>query len=161
MASARTTDDMTVSLSNPAAAKKSIARVLVVEDDTTIGDLMRLALSRSLIDATLISSGEEALTRLTTESYDLILLDIALPGMSGLELCRLLKADPALQDIPVIFVSGQSSPENKQVAERLGAVEFIEKPVTLLRFLSRVMGHLKLKANGEREVRQLWPVVTA
>lgn len=153
---------MATSLSNlPAASvKKPVARVLVVEDHQDIGDLMRLALSRSLIDATLITSGEEALTRLATESYDLILLDIALPGMSGLELCRQLKADPQLQDIPVIFVSGQNSPENKHEAERLGAVDFIEKPVTLLRFLSRVMGQLKLKSNGEREIRELWPVAT-
>ena len=98
--------------------------------------------------------------RLATETYDLILLDLDLPGMSGLDLCRQLKAGPQLQDIPVIFVSGQHSPENKQEAERLGAVEIIEKPVTLLRFLSRVMGQLKLKANGEREMRELLPVVT-
>ena len=151
---------MATSLSNPPAAsvKKPVARVLVVEDHRDIGDLMRLALSRSLIDATLCRTGEEALTLLASETYDLLLLDIDLPGMSGLELCRLLKADPHLQDFPVIFVSGQNSRDNKQEAERLGAVEFIEKPITLLRFLSRVMGHLKLKANSEREARQLFPV---
>lgn len=140
--------------------KKPIARVLVVEDDTDIGDLMQLALSRSLIDATLIASAEEALTRLATESYDLILLDIALPGMSGLELCGQLKANPRLKLIPVILVSGYHSPENKREAERLGAVDFIEKPITLLRFLACIMGQLKLKMNGEREIRQLWPVAT-
>ena len=80
--------------------------------------------------------------------------------MSGLELCRQLKADPQLRFIPVIFVSGLASPEHKQEAERLGAVEFIEKPVTLLRFLSRVMGQLRLKTNGEREIRELWAVAT-
>ena len=115
---------------------------------------------KSWVDATLCRTGEEALLRLATETYDLILLDLDLPGMSGLDLCRQLKAGPQLQDIPVIFVSGQHSPENKQEAERLGAVEIIEKPVTLLRFLSRVMGQLKLKANGEREMRELLPVVT-
>ena len=115
---------------------------------------------KSWVDATLCRTGEEALTRLTTENYDLVLLDITLPGMSGLELCRQLKADPRLKWIPVIFVSGQNSPENKQEAEELGAVDFIEKPVTLLRFLSRVMGQLKLKSNGEREIRELWPVAT-
>ncbi|MEQ2005811.1 MAG: response regulator [Limisphaerales bacterium] len=148
------------SLPTPPApgVKKPVARVLVVEDDTDIGDLMRLALSRSLIDATLVTSGEEALTRLATESHDLILLDIALPGMSGLELCRRLKADPRHKNVPIIFVSGYHSAENKQEAERLGAVDFIEKPITLLRFLSCIMGHLKLKTNGERELRQLWPV---
>ena len=151
---------MATSLLNPAAAsvKKPIARVLVVEDDAEIANLMQLALSRSLIDATLCHTGEEALTRLAAEDYDLLLLDIALPGISGLEVCRLVKANPQFQDIPVLIVSGQGSPENKQEAERLGAVEFIEKPVTLLRFLSRVMGHLKLKENREGDVRQLLPV---
>lgn len=57
-------------------------------------------------------------------------------------------------------MSGYHSPENKREAERLGAVDFIEKPVTLLRFLSRVMGQLKLKSNGEREIREPWPVAT-
>ena len=153
---------MATSLSNlPAASvKKPVARVLVVEDHQDIGDLMRLALSRSLIDATLCGTGEEALTRLTTEDYDLVLLDIALPGMSGLELCGQLKANPRLKSIPVIVVSGYHSPENKQEAERLGAVDFIEKPITLLRFLACIMGHLKLKLNGEREIRQFGPVAT-
>ena len=115
---------------------------------------------KSWVDATLCRTGEEALTRPTTENYDLVLLDITLPGMSGLEMCRQLKADPRLKCIPVIFVSGQNSPENKQEAEELGAVDFIEKPVTLLRFLSRVMGQLKLKSNGEREIRELRAVAT-
>ena len=136
---------------------QSVARVLVVEDHPDIGDLMRAALRRVGIDATLVTSGEAALKTVRQAPFDLILLDIALPGMNGLEVCRELKADPQLKDIPVIFVSGQNSPENKQEAEQLGAVDFIEKPVTLLHFLSRVMGQLRLKTNGEREIRQLWP----
>ena len=136
--------------------EKSLARVLVVEDEPDTGVLMRLALSRSLIDATIVTSGEEALTRLISEAYDLILLDISLPGISGLEVCRQLKADPQLQDIPVIFVSGQNSPENKQEAELLGAVDFIEKPFQALNFLSRLMGHLKLQTEDEQHLRRLW-----
>lgn len=136
---------------------QSVARVLVVEDHPDIGDLMRAALRRVGIDATLVTSGEAALKTVRQAPFDLILLDIALPGMNGLEVCRELKADPQLKDIPVIFVSGQNSPENKQEADQLGAVDFIEKPVTLLHFLSRVMGQLRLKTNGEREIRQLWP----
>lgn len=136
---------------------QTVARVLVVEDHPDIGDLMRAALGRALIEATLVTSGEAALQTVRQAPFDLILLNIALPGMSGLDVCRALKADPQLKDIPVIFVSGQNSPENKQEAEQLGAVDFIEKPVTLLHFLSQVMGQLRLKTNGEREIRQLWP----
>ena len=144
----------------PASVKRPIARVLVVEDDRQTGDLMKLALSRLLMDATLSTSGEEALARLTTETYDLILLDIVLPGMSGFDLCRQLQVFPQLQGIPVIFVSGLATPANKEEAQRLGAVDFIEKPVPLLQFLARVMGQLQLKTNSERESRPLWPVAT-
>ncbi len=138
--------------------KKPVARVLVVEDHPDVASMMRLALGRALIDATIITSGEEALTRLTTETYDLILLDITLPGMNGLEVCRHLKADERLKRIPVIFVSGQTGKAYKEEARRLGGVDFIEKPFDLLPFLSRVMGHLKLGAAGQRDVRQAWPI---
>jgi CheY-like chemotaxis protein len=119
---------------------------------------MQSALSRSLIAATVVHTGEAALARLTTEPYDLLLLDIALPGISGLEVCRQMKGSPPLRDIPVIFISGQGTPENKAEAQRLGAADFIEKPFGLLPFLSCVMGHLKLGASGLRNARQAWPV---
>jgi len=138
--------------------KKTIARVLAVEDHPDIGDLMREALARSLIEATISTTGEEALTRLATETYDLILLDIALPGMDGMEVCRRIKANPRLKDIPVIFVSGQTAKAYKDEAQRLGAVEYIEKPFDLLPFLSCIMGHLKLGPAGERDMRRAWPV---
>lgn len=150
---------MTPSLSNPAPAliKQSVARVLVVEDHQDIGDLMRVALSRSLIDATILTSGEEALQRLASETYDLILLDIALPGMNGLEVCRQIKASPRLKQIPVIFISGQVAEENQQAAKQLGAVDFIEKPFRLMPLLSCIIGHLKLKQSGQRDLRPLLP----
>lgn len=139
------------------AKKKPAARVLAVEDHPDIGNLMRMALTRSLIEATIITSGEEALTRLTTETYDLILLDIALPGMNGLEVCRRLKADPRHKDVPVIFVSGQTARAYKDEAKRLGAVDFIEKPFDLLPFLAVVMGHLNLQTEGGMDVRKWIP----
>lgn len=132
--------------------KKPAHRVLAVEDHPAVGELMRLALSRSLIQATIITSGEEALAHLTTETYDLILLDISLPGMSGIEVCRKLKADSRLRRIPVIFVSGESGIEYKREARLLGAVDFIEKPFVLLDFLSRVLGHLNMGMKGERQL---------
>lgn len=141
-----------------ASKQKPVARVLAVEDHPDIGELMRAALARSLIDATIITTGEVALTHLATETYDLILLDIALPGMNGLEVCRQLKADDRLGNIPVIFVSGEPAQIYEAEARRLGAVDYIQKPFDLLPFLSCIMGHLKLKANEMPNVRQLWPV---
>jgi CheY-like chemotaxis protein len=138
--------------------QKPLARVLAVEDHLEIGNLMRMALARSLIEATVITTGEEALKRLTTETFDLILLDIDLPGISGLEVCRQIKASPRLKGIPVIFVSGQSGPTYQDETKRLGAVDFIEKPFELLPFLSCIMGHLKLQTGGVKNLRQLGPL---
>jgi len=134
--------------------KKPVARVLLVEDHPDIGTLMRAALSRALIETTVITSGEEALRHLTTATYDLILLDIALPGLNGIEVCRQLKADPQLQHIPVIFVSGRTAPVCKAEARRLGAVDFIEKPFSLLPFLSCIMGHLNLRSESGLGARE-------
>ena len=136
-----------------AAKSQTLARVLVVEDHPDIGNLILAALGRALIDATLVTSGESALKSVRQASFDLILLDIALPGMSGLDVCCELKADKALRNIPVIFVSGQTSSPYKAEAKRLGAVDFIEKPFEMVDFLARVTGRLRLQMNGGTTLR--------
>lgn len=133
--------------------KAPLARVLAVEDHPEIGDLMRAALVRARIEATLITTGEEALAVVRQQPFDLMLLDIGLPGLSGLEMCRQLKADPTLRHIPVIFVSGQTSKAYHDEARRLGAVDFIEKPFELLDFLARVTGQLRLQSNGGTQLQ--------
>lgn len=130
-----------------------LARVLAVEDHPELGSLMRRALGCAHVEVTIVRTGEEALKIVRQRSFDLILLDIGLPGMSGLDVCRQLQADKALQNIPIIFVSGETSKAYKHEAVRLGAVDFIEKPFELLDFLSRVMGHLRLQTNGGTKLR--------
>lgn len=133
------------------------ARVLVVEDNPDFGDLMRALLARYQIEATIMTSGEKALACLSTETFGLILLDIALPGMSGLEVCRQIKESPRLKHIPVIFISGQNSEAYRREAKRLGAVDYIQKPFDLLPFLKSIMGVLKLPVLPERDIRALKP----
>jgi CheY-like chemotaxis protein len=136
---------------------KSVTRVLVVEDNPDFGDLMRVLLARYKIEAVVMTSGEKALTCLSKEIFDLILLDIALPGMNGLEVCHQIKATPRLKHIPVIFVSGQTSEAYKREAKRLGAVDYIQKPFELLPFLKCIMGHMNLPALPEKDLQALQP----
>lgn len=135
--------------------QKPLARVLVVEDDPNIGSLMRAVLSRSLLDATLVKNGEDARQLLEEHDYDLVLLDISLPGISGLEVCAEIRACDRLKHLPVIFVSGLTDSQYKNEAERLGAVDFIEKPFTLLPFLACILGHLKLKHSDSEVLKHL------
>src|SRR5262249_6516850 len=83
---------------------------------------------------------------------DLILLDVMMPEMDGFEVCRLLKANPALQDIVVIFLSALGEVEDKVAGLKLGAVDYITKPIQAEEVLARVANHLTVQ-RLQREVR--------
>ena len=150
--------------SNPAGQKKSLARVLVVEDHPDIGLAMRLMLARYDIAASQATGGRQALERLETESFDLILLDNNMPDMNGIELCRLLKADKRLKQIPVIFVTSRFDDAFRDEVRRLGAVDHIHKPFTLVPFVTCVSRHLGLETTVVEDARRaglIQPVIAA
>ncbi|MDM0048696.1 response regulator [Variovorax sp. J22R115] len=120
------------------------ASLLLVDDDPAIIQV----LSRILSDYTTVrfaTSGADAL-QLSKESIpDLILLDAQMGDMSGLQVCEALKADPALADVPVIFVSSHQESELEVAVLELGAVDFIRKPFNASQVTARVNTQLKLK----------------
>lgn len=122
--------------------KRPLAQVLVVDDDAIIALDMRRLLQELAVESTLASSGEQAMTLVRERRFDLILLNLHLPGMSGLEVCRRLKGDPKLKAIPVIFVTGETDRAIKSEALRLGAVDFLAKPYAPAHFKSRVLAYL-------------------
>ena len=77
---------------------------------------------------------------------DLILLDVSMPGMDGYEVCRKLKEDPKTAEIPVIFITARSDPEDEQRGFDLGAVDYITKPISMPILAARVRTHLRLKS---------------
>ena len=77
---------------------------------------------------------------------DLILLDIMMPEMDGYEVCRRLKAEPTLRDIPVIFLTARSEPDDEEKGRELGAVDYIVKPIMPETLIARVSSHLGQKA---------------
>ena len=89
--------------------------------------------------------GEEALAILEEESVDLILLDILMPGMDGMEVCRRIKADEKTRDIPVIFITVKTDEDSIVDAYDLGGVDYITKPFLDREVLSRVKKELKLQ----------------
>jgi signal transduction histidine kinase len=92
------------------------------------------------------TSGEQALKVCASRRPDLILLDVMMPDMDGHEVCRRLKADPTTRDIPVIFVTAHSDPEEESLGLQLGAVDFISKPVNAVVVRARVKSHLLLRS---------------
>ena len=119
--------------------------ILVVDDS-----LDNLTLLSSLLKGTykikIANSGSKALTLARAEAKpDLILLDVMMPDMSGYEVCRLLKEDPATRHIPVIFLTSLSSTEEERKGLALGAADFITKPVNPPILLARVETQLQVK----------------
>ncbi len=108
-------------------------------------------LSMSGYGVCLASSGLQALELAGSMSPALILLDILMPGMDGLEVCRKLKADPLLKNIPVIFLSGIDSTSQKLQSFREGGVDYITKPFNVEEVLARVHTHLQLVQLAELE----------
>jgi len=123
--------------------------ILVVDD---VSD--NVALLSNLLAGTyrtlVATSGLEALNVARRSPHpDLILLDIVMPNMDGMEVCRQLKADPQTADIPIIFLTAQSDVQDEQAGLDLGAVDYITKPISAALVMARIKTHLHLKATRD------------
>lgn len=134
-----------------------VAQVLVVEDNANLAVLMRRALQPEGVELTVAGSGEQALELVRERRFDLFILNINLPGISGLEVCERLKQDPALRPIPVLFASGETRRELVDQAFRLGAVDYLPKPFDLEDFKTRVLAHLGRSSRAAAAVGARWP----
>lgn len=129
--------------------KISVAQVLVADDNTIIALDMRRLLEDLGAEAAILSSGEGAWAAVRQWRFDLIILKVHLPGLSGLEVCRRLKADAELRAIPVIFVGVETDRTIKNEALRLGAVDYLSNPFEPAHFKSRVLLHLPVPASKD------------
>jgi len=117
-------------------------RILVVDDTPVNLKLLKLSLEKEF-DVCTATSGVEGLEMARVHLPNLILLDVLMPGMDGFETCRVLKADPALKDIPVIFVTGQSDTESETTGLLLGAADYIAKPIKVSTVRQRIRNLLE------------------
>jgi CheY-like chemotaxis protein/HPt (histidine-containing phosphotransfer) domain-containing protein len=106
-------------------------RVLLVEDDKEMGRALHESLRTDHIDLTVTGSGREALDALQSHQFDLILLDVGLPGMDGFAVLQEIKQRPALQAIPAIMLTANSRTQDKVRGFELGAVDYVTKPFEL------------------------------
>ena len=121
-----------------------MGKILVVDDDRTIRMLLKLILNKVGHDVLEAFDAKTGLSVAELESPDLILLDLMLPDMNGLELLDTIKKNKQLEKIPIIVLTGSTDQENKLIALRNGAVDFITKPFLHEEVLLRVKTQLKL-----------------
>ncbi len=114
-------------------------KILIVEDDENSSLLLTTALEGMGYEAVSAESGESALRMMYRSPPDLVISDVMMPGMDGFELCRIIKTDPQLSHIPLVFYTATfTEPEDRELALTLGASRFIVKPIDIGEFLQIV-----------------------
>src|SRR3974390_3366590 len=125
------------------------ARILIVEDEEPLTMLLRYNLEAEGYDVETASRGDEADTRLKEGSPDLIVLDWMLPGLSGIELCRRLRARPETRQLPIIMLTARGEESERVRGLSTGADDYIVKPFSVPELLARVNALLR-RASPER-----------
>jgi CheY-like chemotaxis protein len=110
-------------------------KILVVDDSRLVTDIVKMRLEMLGYQVQLAHSGEEALACIADEVPDLMVLDVQMPGMDGYEVCRILRNDPALDDLRIIMLT---SSDDKQAAFEAGVDDYLNKDVDLLNLPNRV-----------------------
>jgi len=125
------------------AKKKTI---LVIEDDADMVELLEYNLTQEGYQVVSAPSGEEGLDRISSKRPDLVVLDLMLPGMDGLEACKLLKRDPKTEHIPVVMLTAKGEEADIVTGLELGADDYITKPFSPKVLVARIRAVLRRKA---------------
>src|SRR5262250_3395761 len=121
-------------------------KILVVEDEPDVVELITFNLKQSGFDVSAVGDGAEALRKARAVSPNLILLDLMLPEVDGLEVCKMLRRDPATASIPIIMLTAKATEIDKILGLELGADDYITKPFSPRELVLRVK---KLLHRGE------------
>ncbi|MEE4254836.1 MAG: response regulator [Desulfuromusa sp.] len=123
-------------------------KILVVEDDESILNLECILLASAGYQASAAMSGNDAFNNIANNPPDLILLDVMLPGLDGLEICKQLKSNAKTQHIPVIFLSGKSTPADILKGKQVGGDQYITKPFKSATLMNSINQLLKIDTSG-------------
>jgi DNA-binding response OmpR family regulator len=116
---------------------------LIVEDDPHIRDLIVLHLGLEGVETSAVSDGHEALTRLGSTSYDLVVLDLMLPGVDGIAICRAIRRGGPNQDVPVLMLTARREESDKVLGLESGADDYLAKPFGMRELVARVRALLR------------------
>ncbi|MBN2081024.1 response regulator [bacterium] len=118
-------------------------KVVVIEDEANILEVIAYNLKRENYQVLVCQDGEEGLSLVRREAPDLVLLDLMLPGLDGIEVCRRLKADPLTSDIPIVMVTAKGEESDIVLGLGIGADDYIPKPFSPRELVARVRAVLR------------------
>lgn len=141
-------------------SEAKLPRVLVVDDDSAVAKSIEATLRR-YYQVSVVHSGVEAIKDARRHSPDIIVLDVLMPGMDGLETCRQLRNDPSLAEVPILFLTALARPEERVAGFRAGADDYLTKPFNLeelqlrIEAILRRVGQPSLPPSSEIQVNGL------
>ena len=144
---------MTIEELPPAAYNDNMGDILVVDDSRDIINVIQLALEEQPVQVYAANNGQEALQKIQHHSYDLLLLDAKMPGLSGLEVCRRVKNHEQWRNTKIIMISAGTSADEKLRAFDAGADDYVTKPFRVQELKARIQVMLNLR-QAERELTQ-------
>jgi DNA-binding response OmpR family regulator len=120
-----------------------MSRILVVEDDPDIAELLKHYLERASHEVEVLTQGQDAIPLLRERLPDLVILDRMLPGLDGLEICRMIRASDGMADLPVMMVTARAEESDRIVGLEQGADDYITKPFSAKEVVARVHALLR------------------
>lgn len=115
-----------------------MAKILIVDDDILITGLMQTLVTMDRHEAIIVNDSTEAMDLAISENPDLITLDLMMPGLSGYDLCGLLRANSQFDQTPIVIISAKEDSQSREKALKLGATEYITKPFDIDHFLKTI-----------------------
>ncbi|BBO33973.1 phosphate regulon transcriptional regulatory protein PhoB [Lacipirellula parvula] len=130
------------------------ARILIVEDDASLAEVLEYNLSQEGYDVQVARDGQQGLREIRLRCPDLVVLDLMLPMIEGLEVCRLLRADPATAGLLVLMLTARSEESDELIGFSVGADDYVSKPFSVKVLLQRINALLRRKeqGTGDRDV---------
>ena len=116
-------------------------RILIIEDDPDIGDMLNINMRDEGYSVEIATDGLSGLSRLKSQAYDLLILDLMLPGIDGLEICREVRKSPHYQ--PIIIISAKSTETQRILGLELGADDYLAKPFSIPELIARTRALLR------------------
>ena len=130
-------------------------KILVAEDDRDIADLIAHYLRKQGWTPHIATSGDDALAYARRQPVDLVILDVMLPGLSGLEVCRLLRGDKATEAIPIIMVTARAEETDRIVGLEIGADDYLSKPFSPNELVARVRALMRRSKRADVQAATL------
>ncbi len=120
-----------------------MAKILIAEDEHDIRDLITFTLRYNGHEVIAATNGEEAFDLTMQERPELVILDVRMPRMTGYDVCRRIKEDESLSDIPVVFLSAKGQEAEVQAGMEAGALDYILKPFSPDQLVAKIAGYLE------------------